>query len=160
MSPTNLPQSAYQHLPVMSSAIPANHFFFITNLVSVANCYSSISFASLTSLYPTTTATGQPQQPTISSALTLQMPSTMPTTTHLNTAETLDQPLNTPSPSIYSTITATCTAELSSYLPIYVDNSDWLPYTVLQRELVAMSKDEKVMESILSQLLGQDPPGY
>lgn len=79
----------------------------------------------LPSVYPTTTATGQPQQPTISSALTLQMP----TTTHLYTAETLDQPLNTPSPSIYSTITTTCTAELSSYLPIYVDNSDWLPYT-------------------------------
>ncbi|CAC5362860.1 unnamed protein product [Mytilus coruscus] len=94
------------------------------------------------------------------------MPSTMPTTTHLYTAEPLDQPLNIPSPSINTTITTT--ADLSSYLPIDVDACrDYEAFSpeigsptrkFLEREVVAVSKDEEVMECILPQLLGQDPP--
>ncbi|CAC5365996.1 unnamed protein product [Mytilus coruscus] len=93
----------------------------------------------------------------------------MPTTTPLFTAEPLDQPSNTPSPSIHSTITTTGTADLSSYLPIDVDEvNEYEAFSpeigsptrqVLEREVVATAKDEEVMESILPQLLGQDPPG-
>ncbi|CAC5413535.1 unnamed protein product [Mytilus coruscus] len=163
----NLPPPAYQHLPNMSSTIPANHF--LSQTMSQLQTTTVQSHLPAPSVYPTTTATGQPQQPTTSSALTLQMPSTMPTTTPLFTAEPLDQPSNTPSPSIHSTNTTTCTADLSSYLPIDVDEvNEYEAFSpeicsptrqVLEREAVATAKDEEVMESILPQLLEQDPPG-
>ncbi|CAG2257071.1 unnamed protein product [Mytilus edulis] len=83
------------------------------------------------------------------------------------TAEPLKQPSKTPSPSVKSTITTTCTADLASYLPFDVDEvNEYEAFSpeigsptrqVLEREVVAMAKDEEVMESILPQLLGQDP---
>ncbi|CAG2222039.1 unnamed protein product [Mytilus edulis] len=82
----------------------------------------------------------------------------------------LKQPSNTPSRSVKSTITTTCTADLASHLPIDVDEvNEYQAFSpeigsptrqVLEGEVVAMAKDEDVMESILPQLLGQDLPGY
>ncbi|CAC5389059.1 unnamed protein product [Mytilus coruscus] len=79
---------------------------------------------------------------------------------------TLDQSLTIPSPSTNKTTTTT--ANLSSYLPIDVnDCHDYEVFSpeigsptrkVLGREVVAISKDEEEMECILPQLQGQDPP--
>ncbi|VDI44074.1 Hypothetical predicted protein [Mytilus galloprovincialis] len=84
-------------------------------------------------------------------------------------SEPLEQPSNTPSPSVKSTITTICTADLASYLPIDVDEvNEYEAFSpeigsptrqILEREVVAIAKDEEVMESILPQLLGQDLPG-
>ncbi|CAC5425003.1 unnamed protein product [Mytilus coruscus] len=148
----------------MSSTIPANHL--LQQTMTHFQTATALSHLPVPSLYPTTTATGQLQQSTIPFAPTLQM-STMPSTTHFYTAEPLEQSFNIPSPSINTTITTT--ADLSPYLPIDVDECrDYEAFSaeigsptrkVLDREVVAMSKDEEVMECILPQLLGQDPSG-
>ncbi|CAG2216976.1 unnamed protein product [Mytilus edulis] len=64
---------------------------------------------------------------------------------------------------------ASMPADLASYLPFDVDEvNEYEAFSpeigsptrqVLEREVVAMAKDEEVMESILPQLLGQDLPG-
>ncbi|CAC5426496.1 unnamed protein product [Mytilus coruscus] len=165
-TPASLPHSSYQHLPTMSSTIPASHLspqpmsYFPT-----ATAHTHLPVPYMSSLYPTTTTTCQPQQSTIPSAPTFQM-STMPSATHFYTAEPLDQSLTIPSPSANKTTTTT--ADFSSYLPIDVnDCHDYEVFSpeigsptrkVLEREAVAMSKDEGEMECILPQLLGQDPP--
>ncbi|CAG2224883.1 unnamed protein product [Mytilus edulis] len=147
----NLPPTAYQYLPNMSSTIPSHHLFSPT--MSQLQTATIPSHLTGPPVFSTATATSQQPQSTISSALTYQMP----TTTHLFTAEPLDPPSNTPSPSVKSTITTTCTANLASYLPIdMAEVNEYEAFSpeigsptrqVLEREVVAMVKDEEVMES-------------
>ncbi|CAC5391916.1 unnamed protein product [Mytilus coruscus] len=143
-TPVNQPQPSYQHMPIMASTIPANHL--LSQTMSQFQTATAQSHLPVPSVYPTTTATTTNHH-IISSNFTDAFNNAYKHS--LYTAEPLDQPLNTQSPSI--------PPQLICH-PIYqlmwrnvVTMKRFHLRKVIEREVVAMSKDKEVMECILPQ---------